>query len=91
MAMVKDISCVQAVALIGDYLEGALPRRERRRLEHHLAACEACRGYLEQMRTTIALTGSVRPEDLSADALAALLAVFDEFQRGADEGPDTPS
>ncbi len=81
MALVKDITCVQAVRLIGDYLEGALSRRDRRRLEKHLAACEACSGYLEQMRATIALTGTVGPGDLSEDALDALMEVFDNFRR----------
>lgn len=81
MALVKDINCHQAVGLIGDYLEGKLPRRDRRRLERHLAGCDACDAYLEQMRVTIALTGSVGPDDLSVDALDALLDVFDNFQR----------
>ena len=81
MALVKDITCVQSVRLIGDYLEGALPRRDRRRLEKHLAGCGACSAYLEQMRATIALTGTVGPDDLSEDALDALMEVFDNFRR----------
>ena len=79
--LVKDINCRQAVSLIGDYLEGQLSRRDRRRLESHLAACDACSAYLEQMRVTITLTGRVEPEDLSPAALDALLEVFDNFQR----------
>ena len=43
-----------------DYLEGAL-RRDRLDFERHLVWCSFCRDYLDQMRTTIALTG--RPED----------------------------
>jgi anti-sigma factor RsiW len=88
MALVKDINCRHAVGLIGDYLEGKLSRRDRRRLEHHLAGCDACSAYLEQMRATIALTGEVGPEDLSDDALDALMAVFDEFQRDKNEAND---
>lgn len=86
--LVKDFNCRQAVALISDYLEGTLPRRERRRLERHLAACDGCREYLDEMRATIVLTGSAGPEDLSSPALSALLEVFDNFQR--DRGPRTP-
>jgi anti-sigma factor RsiW len=86
MALVKDINCREAVSLVGDYLEGRLPRRERRRLERHLAACDACRAYLEQMGATIALTGQVGPEDLSEKALDDLMDVFERFRREGDEG-----
>lgn len=78
--LVKDIQCREAVSLIGDYLEGKLARRDRRRLEAHLAVCDACSTYLEQMRVTIAVTGTVGPEDLSREALDALLDIFDHFQ-----------
>lgn len=63
MALTRDITCHQAVALISGYLDGSLPMRNRRRPERHLAKCEACTAYLDQMRVTIALTGSVGPED----------------------------
>lgn len=80
MALVKNINCHEAVALISDYLEGALTVRNRRRLERHLAACEACSAYLEQMRVTIALTGTVGPDDLAPEALEQLLDIFDLYQ-----------
>jgi anti-sigma factor RsiW len=86
MALVKNINCREAVTLIGDYLDGRLPRRERRRLEKHLSGCDACAGYLEQMRATIALTGRVEPEDLSAEALDVLMDLFDNYRRDRDEG-----
>ncbi len=85
--LVKDIRCREAVSLIGDYLEDKLTRRDRRRLEVHLAACDACSAYLEQMRVTIAVTGTVGPEDLSPAALDALLDIFDQFQ---NERPGDP-
>jgi anti-sigma factor RsiW len=87
MALTKEITCHQAVALVSDYLDGALSRRERRRLEHHLAGCDACSAYLDQMKVTIALSGSVSPEDLSEKALTDLMEVFENFQRDRnDEG-----
>jgi anti-sigma factor RsiW len=61
----NELVCQEMVELITDYLEGALPRAQRRRFEAHLAACEHCSEYLEQMRVTIRLTGSLRDEDLS--------------------------
>jgi anti-sigma factor RsiW len=60
------------VELITDYLEDALPRSQRRRFEAHLADCEHCTEYLEQMRATIRLTGYLRAEDMTP-------AMRDEF------------
>jgi anti-sigma factor RsiW len=60
-----ELVCRQVVELVSDYLEGALSRSERRRFERHLAGCEHCTEYLEQMRATIALTGRLSPEDLT--------------------------
>src|ERR1700683_3636246 len=61
----REVLCQQAVELVTDYLEGALPRRARRRFEAHLTGCPHCTEYLAQMRETIRLTGRLTPEDLS--------------------------
>jgi anti-sigma factor RsiW len=62
----KDpLVCQEVVEMVTDYLEGALPRGERRRLEAHLADCPHCTEYLAQMRATIRLTGRLEPDDLS--------------------------
>lgn len=60
-----ELVCQEMVELVTDYLEGALTRSQRRRFEAHLAACEHCTEYLQQMRATIRLTGSLRAEDLT--------------------------
>jgi anti-sigma factor RsiW len=72
----KDIVCQQAVELVTDYLEGTLPRRSRRRFEAHLRACPNCSAYLEQIRITIDLTGSIEPDDLSPEARADLTELY---------------
>jgi anti-sigma factor RsiW len=51
-----DLSCRELVELVTDYLEGSLPAHERARFDAHLEECEACRAYVEQMRTTVRLT-----------------------------------
>jgi len=60
-----ELVCQEVVELVTDYLEGTLSRPQRRRFESHLAKCENCSEYLEQMRATIRLTGHLRAEDLS--------------------------
>ncbi|MGH2851847.1 MAG: anti-sigma factor family protein [Solirubrobacteraceae bacterium] len=72
----KDIVCQQAVELVTDYLEGSLSRRDRRRFEAHLRACPNCTAYLEQIRITIALAGSIEPEDLAPEAQADLTDLY---------------
>ena len=76
--------CQEAVELISDYLEGALSRADRRRLERHLRGCDACAAYLEQIRATILLTGQVQPEDIEPEVLDGLADLFEQY-RNTDE------
>jgi anti-sigma factor RsiW len=82
--LVGDLSCQQAVELVTDYLEGTLSRRDRRKLERHLRACDGCDAYLEQVRAVQVATGRVGPEDLDATTLEGLVRLFREHQ-GDDE------
>jgi len=72
----RDIVCQEAVELVTDYLEGTLSRRSRRRFEAHLDACPNCAAYLEQIRLTIELTGTIGPEDLTPEAKADLTELY---------------
>ena len=77
------VPCQEVVEMVTDYLEGAMPTADRRRLEHHLAGCRHCTEYLAQMRETIALTGRLTPEDLTPDVSAELT---DLYRRWRNEG-----
>jgi hypothetical protein len=46
--------CREFVELVSDYLEARLPAQERVRFEAHLAECDGCAGYLEDMRRVLA-------------------------------------
>jgi anti-sigma factor RsiW len=84
----RHVACVEFVELVTDYLEGVLPDRERRALEHHLSLCDPCGAYLEQMRETRRLTGSLQVDDVPEEGVAELLAVFRAYQaeRGNEPG-----
>ena len=71
-----DLVCRELVELVTDYLEGRLPARTRRRFERHLAKCEGCTAYVEQLRQTVAATGILRVEDLDPELRDRLLAAF---------------
>jgi anti-sigma factor RsiW len=76
--------CQEMVELVSDYLEGALSRSQRRRFEAHLAACEHCSEYLEQMRVTISLTGRLAAEDLTPDMREDFTALYRKWRAEED-------
>jgi len=72
----RALVCQQAVELVTDYLDDALSRADRERFEAHIADCPHCRTYLEQIRTTIALTGRIEPDDLDPQVQDELIALY---------------
>jgi len=70
-----EMTCRQMVELVTHYLEGRLPAAERERFERHLAVCDGCQAYVEQMRAMVDELGrlpEVRvPEALERDLLDA--------------------
>jgi len=79
MAAAEDLTCAELVELVTDYLEDTLPAGERARFEEHLAICEGCVNYVDQMRTTIVLTGRLRVDDLSPELAAELVGAFRDW------------
>ena len=81
----RSLVCQQAVQLMNDYVDGTLSRRHRRRLEAHLADCDACTAYLEQLRVTIRASAVVSVDDIDPAVLESLVELFERYQ----EDPDT--
>jgi anti-sigma factor RsiW len=79
---VEELSCREVVEILGDYLEGAMPPEDRVRLEQHLADCDGCAAYLEQLRVTIRLGGRLSEEAAAPEAMAPLLEAFRAWRRG---------
>jgi anti-sigma factor RsiW len=77
----EALSCQELVELVTDYLEGALDERDLRAFEAHLAGCDGCTEYLDQMRTTIRVVGTLTPNDLTQAAETALLQAFRDWKR----------
>jgi anti-sigma factor RsiW len=76
-----DLACVEEVEIMTDYLEGALPAVEARRLERHLETCPGCTEYLEQMRTVAASLGGLTEDSIPAEMRDGLIAAFRDFRR----------
>jgi anti-sigma factor RsiW len=85
MTELPEMPCRELVEVITDYLEDALPERDRLRMEEHLAECDACRDYLEHFRRTIALAGRVEPERLTDATRNELLSAFRDWRADPPE------
>ena len=74
------MKCREVVELMTDYLEGTLSAEDRARFDEHIAGCDGCRGYLEQMRTTRRLTGRLAAEPISESLEKELLQAFRDWR-----------
>ena len=73
------IACQQWVELVTDYLEGSLPARLQQAADNHLADCDHCREYLEQLRRTVATARNLLDEDRPVDLVNALARAFADY------------
>jgi predicted anti-sigma-YlaC factor YlaD len=78
--MRRSLDCNQIVELVTAYLDGGLKRRERNAFERHLAKCDGCTNYIEQIRLTIETVGRVTAEDLPPELRENLVAAFRDWR-----------
>jgi anti-sigma factor RsiW len=79
------ITCREVVEIVTDYLDGALAPEDVARLEAHLAACDPCVAYVEQVRITARLAAVAEAELERHPDRAALLQVFRAFTGAGSE------
>ena len=71
MVMCRDVS-----AMATDYMEGALNWRKRLAIRMHLAACDGCRTFLQQMRRTVRLIGRLPAQYVEGETEARILSAL---------------
>ena len=79
------ITCAELEAFIVDYLDGALPKRQRASFNLHLRMCRECRSYLESYQKAIEIGRAVfeHAEDaISDDIPEALVHAILAARRG---------
>ena len=76
-----DLHCTEEVELMTEYLEGALPEADARRLERHLATCPGCTEYLDHMRTLAGGLGGLDEAALPPGIRDDLIAAFRELRK----------
>lgn len=81
MKLERELACQEVVELVTAYLEDALEPVDRERFEEHLVFCDGCDTYLDQMRTTVRLTGSADVA-LPAELEDRLLEAFRGWRAG---------
>ncbi|MFF0267654.1 anti-sigma factor family protein [Kribbella sp. NPDC004536] len=76
------MTCAEIVELVTASLDGALDPETAERFAEHLALCDGCAIYVEQIRRTAAEVGQVEPEHLSEQTRDRLIEAFRTFPRG---------
>lgn len=85
MAHEDELTCQELVELVTEYLEDTLPPETRARFDAHLRTCRGCSAYLNQMRRTIDVLGTLCEDDLAATPRDELLNAFRTWKQ---DGPD---
>ena len=75
------MTCQELIEFLMSFLDGELPRVEKRRFDQHLEGCPECTRYVASYRETVKLGkmicrpgDSKLPEDLPDDLIEAILA-----------------
>ena len=77
----EELDCGTAVELAADHLEGATSFDQGRRLELHVAGCDGCRDYLEQVQTVLRVAGRPVVDAVPPRTMAGLLRALRDWRR----------
>ena len=79
-----EMHCEEFVELVTAFLDGALAAEDQARVVEHLALCDGCSRYLDQVGVTISALATLPADNpLDREVTAALL---NAFQRRAARG-----
>jgi anti-sigma factor RsiW len=73
---VDELVCRDLVERVTDYLEGVLGPEETERVNRHLAGCDGCTAYVDQVRASVRASAALPPEVPGAQAEARLLDIY---------------
>jgi predicted anti-sigma-YlaC factor YlaD len=72
----RELDCNQVVELVTEYLDGSMDADVLAAFEAHLVECDGCDLYLDQIRQTIAVAGTVAADTLPEQTVDGLLRAF---------------
>ena len=71
-----ELTCRQVVEVVNDYLDDGMTTDERASFEQHLHACPWCMTYLDHIRQTVALAGTLTEGSLPPALEHGVRALF---------------
>jgi hypothetical protein len=72
----REMDCRKIAELLGDYLEGTLPKRTAELLEWHIDGCAPCVAFVNTYRGTLNATRALRDVEIPPELKNRLLAVL---------------
>ena len=72
----SEVDCRRIADLLGDYLEGTLPKRTRELLEWHIEGCAPCVAFVNTYRGTVNATRALRDVPIPPELKNRLLKVI---------------
>ena len=75
-----EMQCRRIAELLGDYLEGALPKQTAELLEWHIDGCAPCVAFINTYRGTVNATRTLRDVAIPDELKTRLLNVLKHTQ-----------
>jgi anti-sigma factor RsiW len=72
----SEIECRQIAELLGDYIDGSLPKATRELIEWHTDGCAPCVAFINTYRGTIAATRRLPDAPMPVELKKRLIAVL---------------
>lgn len=76
----EGLVCQEVVEIVSDYLEDTLLPKTREQMEEHLAGCEGCTTYVEQVKQTIQALRAVAHSPAPPRSRDELIAAFRQWK-----------
>ena len=76
MSTRDELECRQIAELLGDYLDGTLPRATRELLEWHIEGCPPCVAFVNTYRGAVKATGKLGEVEIPRELKQRLRAVL---------------
>jgi anti-sigma factor RsiW len=74
--------CKMLFEKLSEYLDGELDPALYPRFEEHMGDCEPCQAFLESLRRTVGLVGSVEAVELPPEVRRQVLDAYEKAKRG---------
>ncbi len=75
-----EFECRQIAELLGDYLEGSLPRHQAELLEWHIEGCRPCVAFVNTYKGTINAAKKLQEVEIPSELKSRLIAFLKKQQ-----------